>query len=65
MSYRETAMLFAVTAFLGSFVYKFIVKDMDLTYIARDIIMFFGIYFVAKLMFYLVDMIILNYRKIM
>lgn len=64
-SYRELALLLATMVFLVSFVAKFLIYDVKLTYIGRDIIMFFVIYLIAKNIFFMVDKLIINYRKIM
>jgi len=64
-SYRELALLLAVTVFLFSFVSKFILYDVKLTYIVRDIIMFFSVYLISKNIFFMIDKLIMNYRKIM
>jgi len=65
LSYRELSLLLATTIFLASFVVKFLIYDVKLTYIARDIIMFFVIYIISKNLFFMVDKLIINYRKIM
>jgi len=65
LSYRELALLIATCVFLGSFVMKFLIYDVKLTYISKDIIMFFVIYLIAKNLFFMIDKLIINYRKIM
>ncbi|PLX68130.1 MAG: hypothetical protein C0603_08445 [Denitrovibrio sp.] len=65
LSYRELSLLLATTVFLLSFVSKFIIYDVKLTYIGRDIILFFGIYLISKNIFFMIDKLIINYRKIM
>lgn len=64
-SYRELSLLLATVAFLLSFVVKFLIYDVKLTYIGRDIIMFFAVYLIAKNIFFMIDKLIINYRKIM
>jgi hypothetical protein len=64
-SYRELSLLLATVVFLLSFIMKFVIYDVKLTYIARDIIMFFTIYLIAKNIFFMIDKLIINYRKIM
>lgn len=65
LSYRELALLISSTAFIISFVMKFIILDVKLTYMPRDIIMFFAIYMIAKNLFFMVDRLLMNFRKIM
>jgi len=65
LSYRELALLLSTTAFILSFVGKFLIYDVKLTYISRDIIMFFAIYFISKNLLFMVDKLIINFRKIM
>lgn len=65
LSYRELALLIASTVFIISFVMKFIILDVKLTYMPRDIIMFFAIYMIAKNLFFMVDKLLMNFRKIM
>jgi len=65
LSYRELSLLLATTVFLLSFVSKFLIYDVKLTYIGRDIILFFGIYLISKNIFFMIDKLIINYRKIM
>jgi hypothetical protein len=65
LSYREMALLLSSTVFLASFVVKFIIFDVKLTYMIRDIIMFFAIYMIAKSLFFMIDRILINFRKIM
>ncbi|ADD69597.1 hypothetical protein Dacet_2847 [Denitrovibrio acetiphilus DSM 12809] len=64
-SYRELALLLATVTFMLSFVMKFLIYDVKLTYIGRDIIMFFVVYLIAKNLFFMIDKLIINYRKIM
>lgn len=64
-SYRELSLLLATLVFMMSFVVKFIIYDVKLTYMGRDIIMFFVIYLIAKNIFFMIDKLIINYRKIM
>ncbi|PLX70715.1 MAG: hypothetical protein C0602_04205 [Denitrovibrio sp.] len=64
-SYRELALLLATMVFIVSFVAKFLIYDVKLTYIARDIIMFLSVYLIAKNLFFMIDKLIINYRKIM
>ncbi len=52
LSYRELSLLLATVVFLLSFVAKFLIYDVKLTYISRDIIMFFAIYLIAKKSFF-------------
>jgi len=65
LSYREVALLISSTLFIISFVMKFVILDVKLTYMTRDIIMFFAIYMIAKNMFFMIDRILINFRKIM
>lgn len=65
LSYREMALLLSSTVFITSFVVKFIIFDVKLTYMIRDIIMFFAIYLIAKSLFFMIDRILINFRKIM
>lgn len=65
LSYRELSLLLALTTFLASFIMKFLIYDVKLTYMIRDIILFFAIYFIAKNVLFRVDKLIINYRKIM
>jgi hypothetical protein len=65
LSYRELSLLLATLAFMVSFVAKFVLFDVKLTYVGRDIIMFFAIYFIAKNLLFMVDKLIINFRKIM
>ncbi len=65
LSYREMALLLSSTVFMISFVVKFIIFDVKLTYMIRDIIMFFAIYMIAKSLFFMIDRILINFRKIM
>jgi len=65
LSYREMALLLSSTVFMTSFVVKFIIFDVKLTYMIRDIIMFFAIYMIAKSLFFMIDRILINFRKIM
>jgi len=65
LSYRELSLLLATLVFLVSFVAKFLIYDVKLTYVARDIIMFFAIYLISKNIFFMIDKLIINYRKIM
>lgn len=65
LSYRELSLLLATLVFLFSFIVKFVIYDVKLTYIGRDIIMFFVIYLIAKNIFFMIDKLIINYRKIM
>lgn len=65
LSYRELALLLATVVFMVSFVAKFLLYDVKLTYIGRDIIMFFSVYLIAKNIFFMIDKLIINYRKIM
>ncbi|MCD8553917.1 hypothetical protein [Seleniivibrio sp.] len=65
LSYREMALLLSSTVFITSFVVKFIIFDVKLTYMIRDIIMFFAIYMIAKSLFFMIDRILINFRKIM
>lgn len=65
LSYRELSLLLATVVFMLSFVVKFLIYDVKLTYISRDIIMFFAIYLIAKNLFFMIDKLIINYRKIM
>jgi hypothetical protein len=65
LSYRELSLLLATVVFMMSFVVKFLIYDVKLTYISRDIIMFFAIYLIAKNLFFMIDKLIINYRKIM
>lgn len=65
LSYRELALLISSTVFVLSFVMKFIILDVKLTYMIRDIIMFFAIYMIAKNLFFMIDRILINFRKIM
>jgi len=65
LSYRELSLLLATVIFLVSFVMKFLIYDVKLTYITRDIIMFFAIYLISKNLFFMIDKLIINYRKIM
>ncbi|WP_022851729.1 hypothetical protein [Limisalsivibrio acetivorans] len=63
--HKEFALFLASGAFMASFVYKVFLLEVKLTYVARDFIMFFVIYFVAEKLFLLIDKIIINYRKIL
>lgn len=65
LSYRELSLLLATVVFMLSFVVKFVIYDVKLTYIGRDIIMFFTVYLIAKNIFFMIDKLIINYRKIM
>ncbi len=65
LSYREMALLISSTIFIISFVMKFVILDVKLTYMFRDIIMFFAIYMIAKNLFFMIDRILINFRKIM
>ena len=65
LSYREMALLISSTLFVISFVMKFVILDVKLTYMIRDIIMFFAVYLIAKNMFFMIDRILINFRKIM
>lgn len=65
LSYRELALLLSSTVFIISFVMKFVIFDVKLTYMMRDIIMFFAIYMIAKNLFFMIDRILINFRKIM
>jgi len=65
LSYRELALLLSSMAFIASFIVKFLLYDVKLTYISKDIIMFFAVYLIAKNLFFMIDKLIINYRKIM
>jgi len=62
---REIALLLASMAFIVSFTYKFLIQQVSLTYVFRDFIVFFAVYFIAKTLLLMVDKLILNFRKIM
>jgi hypothetical protein len=63
--HREIALGLATVAFVVSFVYKFFLLEVKLTYVTRDIIMFFIIYYICEKLFLLIDKIIMSYRKIL
>lgn len=63
--HRELALVIATIAFVVSFVYKFFLLEVKLTYVTRDIIMFFIIYYVTEKLFLYIDKIVINYRKIL
>ncbi|MGE4497393.1 MAG: hypothetical protein AB7E48_05890 [Deferribacterales bacterium] len=63
--HRELALMLATVAFVSSFVYKFFLLEVKLTYVTRDIIMFFIIYYVTEKLFLYIDKIMINYRKIL
>lgn len=63
--HREIALMIATVAFVMSFVYKFFLHEVKLTYVTRDIIMFFIVYFVTEKLFLYIDKIMMNYRKIL
>jgi hypothetical protein len=61
--HKELALMLATVAFVVSFVYKFFLIDVKLSYMLRDVIMFFIIYYICEKLFFYIDRIMLNYRK--
>jgi hypothetical protein len=64
-SVKYLPILIASTVMLGSYLFKVLFSELKLTYLFRDIILFFIVYYVVKLLTGGVERILRNYWKIL
>jgi hypothetical protein len=55
----------ASTVMLGSYLFKVLFSELKLTYLLRDIILFFVVYYVVRLLTVGIERILKNYWKIL
>ena len=64
-SIRYLPMLIASTVMICSFIFKVLSPELKLTYLLRDIILFFILYYVVRALTLYVERILKNYWKIL
>ncbi|MDR2869613.1 MAG: hypothetical protein LBV04_04100 [Deferribacteraceae bacterium] len=58
-------LLIASTVMMGSVLYKVLSPELQLTYLARDVILFFILYYVIRRVTFGIEKILRNYWKIL
>ncbi|MDR2104828.1 MAG: hypothetical protein LBP51_03625 [Deferribacteraceae bacterium] len=64
-SVKYLPIFIASVIMLGSYLFKVLFADLKLTYLLRDIILFFILYYVVKLLAIGIERILKNYWKIL